>query len=588
MAKFCLDAGHFDYYNQSPSIKEYFESKMVWTLHLYLKEELEKLGHSVVLTRDDQTKDLSLTTRGQKAKDCDLFLSLHSNAVGSYVNESVDYAVSYALVDDNTTNVDEISKEVGQILAKVVSDTMCLIQTPRTNTRKSNNDRNNDGLYNDNYYGVLHGARLVNVPGVILEHSFHTNTRSTQWLMKDDNLRKLAINEAKALNSYFGEIKKETTPKISTNMSEKEIWEALLKEICNKYGVAGLMGNLKAESGLNPRNLQNNGNNKLNLNDDEFTTRLDNGTYTKETFIKDGYGYGLAQWTYWSRKQSFYEYMVSKNASFGCCKTQIEFLLKEIKGYKNVYTTLQNATSVRQASDVVLLEFERPADQSENVQVKRATYGQEFYDKYANEVKQEQKEESKNDKYYRVRTSWDNAKSQIGAYLILQYAINNCKDGYYVFDWNGNVVYPEPKKEEPKPQPTPQPTQKPTKTYVPGMYKVNVDELNIRSGPGTSCKINGVIKDKGTYTITETKNTHWGKLKSGAGWISIHENYCTRKGDVAATQPTPQPTKKSIETIAREVIQGKWGNGQARKDKLTAAGYNYSEVQKMVNKLLGK
>ncbi|MBQ1534260.1 MAG: hypothetical protein IIZ64_05545, partial [Erysipelotrichaceae bacterium] len=45
--------------------------------------------------------------------------------------------------------------------------------------------------------------------------------------------------------------------------------------------------------------------------------------------------------------------------------------------------------------------------------------------------------------------------------------------------------------------------------------------------------------------------------------------------------------KKDLEAVAKEVIQGKWGNGQERKDKLTAAGYNYSEVQALVNKLLG-
>ena len=53
--------------------------------------------------------------------------------------------------------------------------------------------------------------------------------------------------------------------------------------------------------------------------------------------------------------------------------------------------------------------------------------------------------------------------------------------------------------------------------------KVNVDVLNIRSGVGTSCKIVGQIKDKGVYTIVE-KQGSWGKLKSGAGWISL--NYC--------------------------------------------------------------
>lgn len=46
--------------------------------------------------------------------------------------------------------------------------------------------------------------------------------------------------------------------------------------------------------------------------------------------------------------------------------------------------------------------------------------------------------------------------------------------------------------------------------------------------------------------------------------------------------------KKSVEDVAREVIKGLWGNGQDRVNRLTEAGYDYSEVQKMVNKLLGE
>lgn len=48
-----------------------------------------------------------------------------------------------------------------------------------------------------------------------------------------------------------------------------------------------------------------------------------------------------------------------------------------------------------------------------------------------------------------------------------------------------------------------------------------------------------------------------------------------------------QPTKKSIEELANEVINGKWGNGEDRKNRLTSAGYNYQEVQNRVNQILG-
>ena len=46
------------------------------------------------------------------------------------------------------------------------------------------------------------------------------------------------------------------------------------------------------------------------------------------------------------------------------------------------------------------------------------------------------------------------------------------------------------------------------------------------------------------------------------------------------------PVKKSIDEIAREVIQGKWGNGSERKNRLTNAGYDYNELQEKVNKLI--
>ena len=88
---------------------------------------------------------------------------------------------------------------------------------------------------------------------------------------------------------------------------------------------------------------------------------------------------------------------------------------------------------------------------------------------------------------YRVRKSWTDAKSQIGAFSSLENAKKACKSGYSVFDNNGNVVY---------------------------------------------------------------------------------------------------PAKKSIDEIAREVIQGKWGNGTERKKKLTNAGYDYNAIQKRVNELM--
>jgi len=205
--KVCIDAGHYGKYNRCPGIPEYYESEIMWKLSNLQKKYLEKLGVEVVMTRSDPNKDLSLQTRGKKAAGSDLFISNHSNATGSGMNESIDYVAVYHLTDDKTTKADDISADFAQGIAPVIASVMGTKQGYKVLTRKSGNDRNNDGALNDNYYGVLHGARLVNVPGLILEHSFHTNSRSVKWLLDEKNLDTLAKAEAAYISSYLKSMK---------------------------------------------------------------------------------------------------------------------------------------------------------------------------------------------------------------------------------------------------------------------------------------------------------------------------------------------------------------------------------------------
>jgi len=110
---------------------------------------------------------------------------------------------------------------------------------------------------------------------------------------------------------------------------------------------------------------------------------------------------------------------------------------------------------------------------------------------------------------YRVRQNWKNAQSQKGAFSSLDNA-KKCADanpGCFVFDSVGNKIYPLSNN-----TPTPSPSQ-----Y---RVKVTVSALNIRSGAGTNYSIRGCIRDRGVYTIVADQNG-WGKLKSGAGWISL-------------------------------------------------------------------
>lgn len=302
-----IDPGHYgSKYNKTTTGLDYYESKMNWTLSGYLKEELEKLGVEVTLSRTKINDDPSLYNRGYGAKGKDLFLSIHSNACDT---ESVDYPVVYRGV--RITKADEF----GLKLAQLIQELMGTKQKGRTATRVSENDRNKNGVKGDDeYYGVLHGASMAGLTYYyIVEHSFHTNYNATKWLTSDENLRKLAVTEAKLIAEYFGFKKATETPKTET---------------------------------------------------------------TTETT-----------------------------------------------------------------------------------------------------------------KYYRVRKTWKDKDSQIGAYTNLENAKKACKEGYSVYDWTGKKVYPT------------------------------------------------------------------------------------------------EPKKKTNEQIAKEVIQGKWGVGAERKRRLTLAGYNYIEVQSIVNKL---
>ena len=108
----------------------------------------------------------------------------------------------------------------------------------------------------------------------------------------------------------------------------KKIWNFLLSKIGNPYGVAGLMGNLFAESGLSPINLQNTHEKKFEMSDQEYTNAVDSGIY--KNFVNDSAGYGLAQWTYYSRKQDLFDYTREKRVSIGNLNAQLEFLIKEL------------------------------------------------------------------------------------------------------------------------------------------------------------------------------------------------------------------------------------------------------------------
>jgi len=169
---------------------------------------------------------------------------------------------------------------------------------------------------------------------------------------------------------------------LTGSTTEQKIWNYLYGKFSNAYGAAGLMGNLYTESALEPTNLQNSYESKLGFTDDTYTQAVDNGEYTN--FASDSAGYGLAQWTYSTRKAGLLSFAQSEGKSIGDLEMQLDYLMKEMQSsYSSVLSTLKSATTILEASNAVLTKFERPADQSTTVQNKRASYGQTYYDKYA-------------------------------------------------------------------------------------------------------------------------------------------------------------------------------------------------------------
>ena len=158
-------------------------------------------------------------------------------------------------------------------------------------------------------------------------------------------------------------------------MNEKVIWDYLLQKTGNAYGTAAIMGNLMAESSLNPENAT--GKNKT----PNYVSDADAGAID---FAHDGVAFGLVQWCYHTRKQGLLDFAKAKGASVGDLNVQLEYMCKEMsESYKSVWSAVTSATNIRSASDVVMLKYEKPAGTSEAAKQKRANYGQKYYDQFA-------------------------------------------------------------------------------------------------------------------------------------------------------------------------------------------------------------
>lgn len=175
----------------------------------------------------------------------------------------------------------------------------------------------------------------------------------------------------------------------------KQVWQYLTTHGMTKAGAAGMMGNIKAESGMIPDRVEILCLKRLKevgkiYTDATYTAFVDDGTITREQFLHPlpgkQYGYGLCQWTSPGRKGGLYDLAKSEKVSIGNLNMQLEFLIRELKtSYQSVWNVLSTTSNVREASDIVLTKFEMPADVSNSVKMTRYNYSMGYYNEFVKE-----------------------------------------------------------------------------------------------------------------------------------------------------------------------------------------------------------
>ena len=160
----------------------------------------------------------------------------------------------------------------------------------------------------------------------------------------------------------------------------RTIWDTLLSWGFTEIQAAGIMGNFKAESDYCPTNAEY----KKGLYADIDDSDVYPGTMTEYEFVYDGYGYGIAQWTFYSRKQGLWDMARRRGTGVGNLQTQLAFLKEELKGYlgTNWFVRLGAMNTIAEVSDYFMVNFECPANQSDEAKANRRAFGELAYRRF--------------------------------------------------------------------------------------------------------------------------------------------------------------------------------------------------------------
>ena len=156
---------------------------------------------------------------------------------------------------------------------------------------------------------------------------------------------------------------------------QKYIYDALRAAGMTAEGACAVLGNLQAESAFRPNNVED----RSGISDERYTAAVDNGTYSRYQFAHDSYGYGLAQWTYYKRKEWMYDCAKGEGTSIGDCAFQIRFLVREMKrDFASIWSLCCTSNDLYKCTKELLYRWENPYEKENNM-VLRYNNAQHWY-----------------------------------------------------------------------------------------------------------------------------------------------------------------------------------------------------------------
>lgn len=167
----------------------------------------------------------------------------------------------------------------------------------------------------------------------------------------------------------------------SYSANEQTVWNFLTSQGLTNAGAAGLMASLQAESGMRSVVYQDSYKPSIGLTDQQYVDQVNSGAYREYNFVHDSVGFGLAQWTYFIRKQALYEMCHGQIGDLNC---QLNYLIAELKTYfSGLYSVLRSSNGVTLCALTVLFQFEAPADQGYRVIKNRRELAEGYYNTFA-------------------------------------------------------------------------------------------------------------------------------------------------------------------------------------------------------------